>query len=55
MENAGGGSLTAYVASKQQSALEMGLYLSEDDARYFFRVNTHLLAKLAGSHTSLRR
>lgn len=37
MEYASGGSLTAYVADKWQKAQAMGLFLSEDEARYFFK------------------
>ena len=35
MEMAGGGSLTSYVADKWQKAQALGLFLSEDEARYF--------------------
>jgi hypothetical protein len=38
MEMAGGGSLTSYVADKWQKAQALGLFLSEDEARYFFKV-----------------
>ena len=38
MEMAGGGSLTSYVADKWQKAQAAGLFLSEDEARYFFKV-----------------
>ena len=37
MEYASGGSLTSYVADKWQKAQAMGLFLSEDEARYFFK------------------
>lgn len=37
MEYASGGSLTAYVADKWQKAQALGLFLSEDEARYFFK------------------
>lgn len=32
-----GGSLTSYVADKWQKAQALGLFLSEDEARYFFK------------------
>lgn len=38
MEYAAGNSLTGYVADKWQHAQHTGLFLSEDEARYFFRV-----------------
>jgi serine/threonine-protein kinase SRK2 len=38
MECATGGSLTSYVADKWQKAQAQGLFLSEDEARYFFKV-----------------
>jgi len=37
MEYASGGSLTAYVADKWQKAQALGLFLSEHEARYFFK------------------
>lgn len=37
MEYASGGSLTSYVANKWQEAQAKGLFLSEDEARYFFK------------------
>eukprot|EP00887_Chlorella_sp_A99_P003726 scaffold7.g3726.t1 len=37
MEYAAGGSLTSYVADKWQKAQALGLFLSEDEARYFFK------------------
>ncbi|KAL6779334.1 SNRK2I [Auxenochlorella protothecoides x Auxenochlorella symbiontica] len=37
MECAEGGSLTSYVADKWQKAQALGLFLSEDEARYFFK------------------
>ncbi|KAI3434633.1 hypothetical protein D9Q98_002700 [Chlorella vulgaris] len=37
MECAAGGSLTSYVADKWQKAQALGLFLSEDEARYFFK------------------
>lgn len=37
MEYASGGSLTSYVADKWQEAQALGLFLSEDEARYFFK------------------
>ena len=38
MEYAACGSLTSYVAEQWQAAQHSGLFLSEDEARYFFRV-----------------
>lgn len=38
MEYARGGSLTSYVADKWQHADPSGLVMSEDEARYFFKV-----------------
>ena len=38
MEYAACGSLTSYVAEQWQRAQHSGLFLSEDEARYFFRV-----------------
>lgn len=38
MEMAAGGSLTSYVADKWQKAQQLGLFLSEDEARFFFKV-----------------
>ena len=46
MEYAAGGSLTAYVADKWQKAQALGLFLSEDEARYFFKVIIFLLTGL---------
>lgn len=37
MEYAKGGSLTAYVADKWKEAQKLGLFLSEEEARYFFK------------------
>lgn len=37
MEYAQGGSLTSYVAAKWREAQAAGLFLSEDEARYFFK------------------
>jgi Protein kinase domain len=37
MEYAAGGALTAYVASKMAHARHLGIALSEDEARYFYR------------------
>ncbi|KAK9833495.1 hypothetical protein WJX84_007710, partial [Apatococcus fuscideae] len=37
MEFAAGASLTSYVAEKWQAAQHTGLFLTEDEARYFFR------------------
>ena len=42
MEWASGGSLTSYVADKWQNASPNGLVLSEDEARYFFKVTAHV-------------
>ena len=42
MEWASGGSLTSYVADKWQNASPNGLVLSEDEARYFFKVAQHV-------------
>ena len=42
MEWASGGSLTSYVANKWQHADPSGLVMSEDEARFFFKV--HLAA-----------
>ena len=36
-----GGSLTSYVADKWQKAQAAGLFLSEDEARYFFTQFLH--------------
>ena len=38
MEWASGGSLTSYVADKWQHADPSGLVMSEDEARFFFKV-----------------
>lgn len=40
MEYAACGSLTSYVAEQWQAAQHSGLFLSEDEARYFFRVRS---------------
>ena len=40
MDYASGGSLTSYVADKWQHADPSGLVMSEDEARYFFKVGT---------------
>lgn len=40
MEYAACGSLTSYVAEQWQRAQHSGLFLSEDEARYFFRVTS---------------
>ncbi len=39
LEYAAGGSLTSYVADRWQHSQHSGLFLSEDEARYFFRVS----------------
>ena len=39
MEYAAGGSLTAYVSQRWQHATHTGMFLGEDEARYFFRVS----------------
>ena len=44
MEYAPGGSLTSYVSQRWQHATHTGLFLGEDEARYFFRVSTSLYA-----------
>lgn len=38
MEFASGGSLTSYVSERFSKANTTGLFLNEDEARYFFRV-----------------
>lgn len=38
MEYAAGNSLTGYVADKWVNSQKTGLFLTEDEARYFFRV-----------------
>ena len=38
MEYAACGSLTGFVAERWQNAQQTGLFLQEDEARYFFRV-----------------
>ena len=43
LEYAAGGSLTSYVADRWQHSQHSGLFLSEDEARYFFRVRTDTL------------
>ena len=43
MEMAAGGSLTSYVADKWQKAQALGLFLSEDEARFFFKVRAVVL------------
>lgn len=40
MEFAACGSLTSYVAEKWPEAQHTGLFLTEDEARYFFRVRS---------------
>lgn len=40
MEYAACGSLTSYVANRWQVAQHTGLFLSEDEARYFMRVSS---------------
>ena len=40
MECAEGNSLTGYVADQLKRATVTGLYLGEDECRYFFRVST---------------
>lgn len=49
MEMAAGGSLTSYVADKWQKAQALGLFLSEDEARYFFKVRPPPLEAPAAS------
>ena len=40
MEYAACGSLTGFVAERWQNAQQSGLFLQEDEARYFFRVSS---------------
>lgn len=54
MEYAAGGSLTAYVSQRWQHATHTGLFLGEDEARYFFRVS-YLKAKLHIANFSLAK
>lgn len=49
MEYAAGGALTAHVAERWGAAKPGGLILTEDEARYFFRVSHAHFAGLAGS------
>ena len=44
MEYAACGSLTSYVANRWQVAQHTGLFLSEDEARFFMRVSPTLRA-----------
>ena len=44
MEYAACGSLTGYVGGRWQDAQRTGLFLGENEARYFFRVRTACLA-----------
>ena len=44
LEYAAGGSLTSYVADRWQHSQHSGLFLSEDEARYFFRVRMEVLS-----------
>lgn len=58
MEYAAGGSLTAYVSQRWQQATHTGLFLGEDEARYFFRVSTLFASSsealdIAGGEASL--
>ena len=46
MEYAACGSLTSYVANRWQVAQHTGLFLSEDEARFFMRVSPRLQATL---------
>jgi hypothetical protein len=48
MEYAAGGSLTSYVSERWQHAQQTGLFLSEDEARYFFRVRLSLRRLIPG-------
>ena len=50
MEYAACGSLTSYVAEKWQTAQHSGLFLSEDEARYFFRVRVFYYGLLVGQY-----
>jgi len=45
MEYAAGNSLTGYVADKWQHAQHTGLFLGEDEARYFFRVRPRVRSR----------
>ena len=49
LEYAAGGSLTSYVADRWQHSQHSGLFLSEDEARYFFRVSVRHMAGLCTS------
>ncbi len=49
LEYAAGGSLTSYVADRWQHSQHSGLFLSEDEARYFFRVSVGQMAGLCTS------
>ena len=47
MEYAACGSLTSYVANRWQVAQHTGLFLSEDEARFFMRVSTQLFSSVS--------
>ena len=48
MEYAAGGSLTAYVSQRWQHATHTGLFLGEDEARFFFRVSAACCRRSVG-------
>lgn len=52
LEYAAGGSLTSYVADRWQHSQHSGLFLSEDEARYFFRVSVTLTSSLQHCFTA---
>lgn len=53
LEYAAGGSLTSYVADRWQHSQHAGLFLSEDEARYFFRVKHSMYFLLCSSSSSI--
>ena len=53
LEYAEGGSLTSYVSSRWQHAQHMGSFLSEDEARFLFRVSLLLLGMCLHDHPQL--
>lgn len=48
LEFAAGGSLTNYVSQRWQHAQHTGVFLTEDEARYFFRVSLEWLLVALG-------
>ena len=50
LEYAAGGSLTSYVADRWQHSQHSGLFLSEDEARYFFRVRTEVMCMYSAAY-----